>query len=150
MNIVELARKFHYLREVGENKGLRVESIQHWSGGQSGDSWCMEFIWFLFDVFYEGACPFERVQAVEEFHQTAINNGWVIDAPEAECLVISVTPEGHGHHIAICTVADPLTTFAGNTSADGLSSNGDRAAEHEVSATSKVFVRVPAFAGASS
>ena len=46
------ARKFLYLREaqsLGQNRGLRVEAIQHWSGGQAGDSWCAEFVWFILD-----------------------------------------------------------------------------------------------------
>jgi hypothetical protein len=37
MTLVELARKFRGVREAGPNKGLRVEAIQHWSGGQPGD-----------------------------------------------------------------------------------------------------------------
>lgn len=143
MTLVDLARKFHYLRESGQNQGLRVNAIQIWSGGQPGDSWCVEFIWFLFDIFYEGRCVFPRMQNVHAFLQLATRNGWVVQVPVPGDLCISVDETGHGHHIAIVTETAPLTTFAGNTSADGRSSNGDRAAEHEVSLTNKVFVRVP-------
>lgn len=144
MTLIELARKFHYLREAGQNQGLRVNAIQIWSGGQPGDSWCMEFVWFLFDVWYEGECPFPRVQSVHAFLVYARGRGWEVQLPAPGDLVVSVDESGHAHHIALCTGTGPLTTFAGNTSADGKSSNGDRAAEHEVSPTRKVYVRVPA------
>ena len=143
MTLVELARKFHYLREAGANQGLRVNAIQIWSGGQPGDSWCLEFIWFLLDIFYEGAPPFDRMQSVEMFRQYARVQGWQVASPEAGDLVVSVA-DNHGHHIGLCTQGIPLTTFAGNTSADGLSSNGDRAAEHVVSPIGKEYFRLPA------
>lgn len=143
MTLVQFARKFHYLREVGQNQGLRVNGIQIWAGGQPGDSWCMELVWFIFDIWYEGKCPFDRVQNVHAFLTLARAKGWVVQLPIPGDLVISLDASGHGHHIAICTEITPFTTFAGNTSADGMSSNGDRAAEHQVSLGNKAFVRVP-------
>jgi hypothetical protein len=143
VTLVQFAKKFHYLREVGQNQGLRVNGIQIWAGGQPGDSWCMEFVWFILDIWYEGKCPFARMQNVHAFLVLARANGWEVTVPVPGDLVISVDETGHGHHIGFCTEVSPFTTFAGNTSKDGKSSNGDRAAEHAVSMRNKVFVRVP-------
>jgi hypothetical protein len=142
MTFIDFARKAHYLREVGQNQGLRVNGIQIWAGGQPGDSWCLELVWFLLDFWMEGKCPFDRMQSVEAFRQHAKTQGWETPVPVPGDLVVSVKDD-HGHHIAILTSLVPFTTFAGNTSADGLSSNGDRAAEHEVSKEGKEFFRVP-------
>lgn len=144
MTLLELARKFHYLREAGQNQGLRINGLQIWSGGQPGDSWCLEFVWFVLDIWYEGNPPFERMQNVQAFRVMAIAKGWQVATPEPGDLVVSVT-DNHGHHIAFCTVASPLATFAGNTSEDGASSNGDRAAEHIVSPIGKEYFRLPPF-----
>lgn len=146
LNPVEVARQFLYVREaqtVGQNRGLRVEAVQHWSGGQSGDSWCMEFVWMVLDICCQGAPPFARTQAVEVVHQLAIKNGWIVDEPEPGDLVLSVNAANHAHHIGFCTETNPLTTIAGNTSEDGVSSNGDRVAEHAVSPKGKIYVRYP-------
>lgn len=144
MTFVQFVRKFHYLREVGQNQGLRVNGLQIWSGGQPGDSWCLEFVWFVLDIWYEGKCPFPRMQSVNAFLMFAKDKKWVVQLPVPGDLVISVDEIGHGHHIGFCTETSPLATFAGNTSEDGTSSNGDRAAEHTVNPRNKVYVRVPA------
>jgi hypothetical protein len=144
MTLVELARKFRGVREAGPNTGLRVEAIQHWSGGQPGDSWCMEWVWMVVDLFHDCQPPFERVQNVEQFHQLAINNGWVAPLPIVGDLVISIDPtNGKGHHIGICTETNPFTTIAGNTSEDGKSREGTGVFEHEMTMRNKVFVRLP-------
>lgn len=142
MTFVQFCLKFRYLRESGQNQGLRVNGIQIWSGGQPGDSWCMELVWFLIDIWLEGKCPFDRMQNVEMFRQYAKKQGWETQVPVPGDLVVSVKDD-HGHHIAILTSLTPFKTFAGNTSEDGLSSNGDRAAEHEVKRDGKEFFRVP-------
>lgn len=144
MTLLELARKLRYLREAGQNQGLRINGIQLWSGGQPGDSWCLEWIWFILDIFYEGAAPFERMQSVETFRRHAIAQGWQVATAEPGDLVVSVT-DNHGHHIGLCTANTPLTTIAGNTSEDGVSSNGDRVAEHVVSPIGKEYFRLPPF-----
>ena len=147
MTFVDFARKFKYLREVGQNQGLRVNAVQIWSGGQPGDSWCMELVWFLIDIWTEGKAekgyPLPRMQSVEAFRQHAKARGWETQFPVPGDLVVSVK-DNHGHHIAILTSLSPFATFAGNTSEDGKSSNGDRAAEHTVSREGKEFYRLPA------
>lgn len=138
------ARKYVYVREaqkLGQNRGLRVEAIQHWSGGQTADSWCMEFVWFIFDVCYQGDCPFDREQSCEDFRQLAISKGWIVTGTPRRGDLYLYVADNHAHHIGIVTEVTPkLKGIAGNTSEDGSSSNGDRVAEHSINA--KVFVRV--------
>ncbi len=136
---VDIARQFLYVREAGANHGLRVEAIQHWSGGQPGDSWCCEFVWMVFDLCYQGECPFDRVQSVQALWDTCAANGWTVDAPQAGDLFFYMNDAGHMHHIGIWS--GDGNGIAGNTSEDGTSNNGDRVAEHAVSATH--FARIP-------
>lgn len=141
---VAIARQFLFVREASANRGLRVEAIQKWSGGQAGDSWCAEFATMVLDICYQGAAPVPRLQAVEDIHQLAKKEGWIVEEPEPEDLVLTVNEANHAHHIGIVTsVEDGLMSIAGNTSEDGTSSNGDRVAEHEISRKNKVFVRYP-------
>lgn len=158
---VETARMFLYVREaqsLGQNRGLRAESIEHWSGGAFGDSWCDFFaIGFVLDICFQGDGPFPRQQDIDGSTVAALAyakaHGWVVDSPEPGDLVFSVHPDGTPHHIAIYTGQtlpdattvpdDQIVTIAGNTSEDGTSSNGDRVAEHAVPRAGKVFVRYP-------
>ncbi len=145
-DLVLIARQFLYLREaqtLGQNRGLRIEGVEHWSGGQFGDSWCMEFVWFVLDIAFQGGCPFDRQQSTEAFRQIAVARGWIVESPQIGDLVLSVTSAGQAHHVAIVTGLSPLTAIAGNTSEDGTSSNGDRVAEHTISPALKVFVHIP-------
>lgn len=144
---VAVARQFAYVREAqseGQNHGLRVNGIQTWAGGHDGDSYCCEFVWFVLDICFQGAPPFDRVQACHAVYDLAKQRDWLVDDPQPGDLVLSIDPAtDHAHHIAICTNAAPLTAIAGNTSPDGTSSNGDGVHEHEISSTGKVFVRYP-------
>ena len=143
---VAIARQFLFVREaqsVGQNRGLRVEAIQHWSQGQTGDSWCAQFATLVLDLCFQGDAPIPRQGSCEAIHHMGIQKGWIVDTPERGDLVLSINSAGVAHHIGICTISDPLTTIAGNTSEDGTSSNGDRVAEHIVSPDHKVYIRYP-------
>jgi hypothetical protein len=141
---VAIARQFLFVREAGANRGLRVEAIQHWSTGQAGDSWCMEFATMVLDICFQGNAPIARQGSCEAVHALASQRGWLTDTPILGDLVLSINLDtGLAHHVGIVTSVDPLMSIAGNTSEDGVSSNGDRVAEHAISATNKVFVRYP-------
>ena len=140
---VAVARQFAYVREAGANHGLRVEAIQHWSDGQFGDSWCMEFATMCLDIAYQGAAPIPRQGSCEAVRQLAISKGWIADSPSVGDLVLSINDQGLAHHVGIVTDTSPLTSIAGNTSADGVSSNGDGVYEHAISPASKVYVHYP-------
>jgi hypothetical protein len=144
VNRVEIARQFDYVREGPPNAGWRVEGIQRWCGGQRGDSWCCYFVSMVLDVEFKGRSPIGRKGACQDVLDLARARSWLTTEPEVGCLVISVNEQGHAHHIAICTNLEPLTAIAGNTSPDGLSSNGTGVFEHEITPTGKLFVRIPA------
>jgi len=144
LRLSDEARKYIYVREAETaNTGLRVEAIQHWSGGNKGDSWCMEFAWMVIDICYQGDAPIDRMQAVQDLYQKAKDEGWIVDDPQPDDLVLSINDADHAHHVGIVTNKNPLSSIAGNTSEDGVSSNGDRVAEHAISAANKKFVRLP-------
>lgn len=140
--IIGIARLFLFVREaqsLGQNRGLRVEAIQHWSRGQFGDSWCAEFATMVLDIAYQGDAPIPRGGAVQDIYALAIGSGWVRDQPQIGDLFLYVTPAQHAHHVGFVTSVDPLIGLAGNTSSDGTSSNGDGVYEHAVSTS--VFAR---------
>jgi hypothetical protein len=143
---IEVARQLLFVREAGENRGLRVEAIQHYSRGQFGDSWCCEFATMVLDICYQGDAPIPRMGACEDVHQLAIKQGWIVTDPAPGDLFLYVTDAGHAHHIGFVTQATPLTGIAGNTSEDGVSSNGDGVHEHALNVAPNhiVFVRLPA------
>lgn len=147
---VDEARKYLYLREAGgQNRGARVEAVQHWALGQPGDSWCDEFaVGMVLDICFQGQSPFPRKTetnaSVEATRVFAESQGWLTSTPAIGDLVVSIDPTtDRGHHIGIVTETTPLTSIAGNTSEDGVSSNGDRVAEHVISPANKVFIHYP-------
>lgn len=140
---VEEARRYLYIREAGPNRGLRVEAIQHWSGGSAGDSWCMEFVWMVLDICFQGKCPFDREQSCEALLKLAAAQGWLTRNPVPGDLILVINDQGLAHHVGIVTLTSPLTSIAGNTSEDGRSANGDRVAEHPVLSTRNAFVHYP-------
>lgn len=143
-DVVTLFRRFLYLREaqsLGQNRGLRVEAIQRWSGGVAGDSWCVELLWMVLDIAYQGHPPFDRMQSVETVRSWAQDQGRVTRTAKVGDLFLYINASGRAHHIGVVTALAPLIGIAGNTSEDGSSSNGDRCAEHEI--TAKMFVRMP-------
>lgn len=122
------ARLFLFVREVPPNKGQRVEGLQKWSGGNPGDSWCCEFATFILDVCFQGLSPIPRLQACQDVYNLAKKNNWLTTNPTQNDLFLYVDDNDHAHHIGIFT--ENGQGIAGNTSADGTSSNGDRVAEH--------------------
>jgi hypothetical protein len=138
-----VARQFLFVRESGPNHGLRVNAIQKWCGGADGQSWCMYFATMVLDLCFQGSAPIPRQGGCEDVHQLAIKNGWVVGTPSLDDLVLHINAAGLAHHVGIISGLAPLQSIAGNTSADGVSVNGDRVAEHEITTINKVFVHYP-------
>lgn len=140
-NPIDISRQFSYIREASQqNRGLRVESIQHWAAGNYGDSWCMEFVWFVWDIASGGAASFERQGSVEAFRQWCKHHGFSSTGPVVGGFVMTIDPTAnHAHHIGIVTSVTPLISIAGNTSVDGSDPNGNGVHEHEISYTNKEF-----------
>lgn len=133
---------FAYVREADkQNTGLRVEGIQRWCGGVPGDSYCAFFVTLVLDICFQGAAPIERQGSCDTIYRLGKSKGWITDKPEIGDLFFFIDDNDHAHHIGIVTGLNPLTGIAGNTSADGRSSNGTGVYEHTISA--KTFLRVP-------
>lgn len=140
---INVARQFAFIREAGENKGLRVESIQHWAGGNTGDSWCYDFLCVVFDICYQGNSPIPRFRNCQDLLELATKNHWLTDHPIPGDIVLSINPTtGKAHHVGIVTGLTPLTSIAGNTDETGSSPNGTGVFEHEISPANKVYVSI--------
>lgn len=145
--LVYLARKLRYVREVPENKGQRVEAIQRWSGGAPGDSWCAYFATMLLDIVYEGKSPLPRTGSCDTLLETARTNGWLSESPSVGDLYLVLRSPTDAHHVGI--VSEILTptsffTLSGNTNDDG-SSNGNGVYERvsNIAPGKIVFVHYP-------
>ena len=138
---VEIARLFLFVREAGQNSGQRVEAIQKWGGGQRGDSWCAFFATMVLDLAYQGAAPILRQGGVQDIRDVATKSGWITDTPSVGDLFLYINADDHAHHVGFVSSVDPLLGIAGNTDANGTSSNGDRVAEHAI--TAKTFIAYP-------
>lgn len=147
MTLVDLARLFLFVRELPDNKGQRVEAIQRWGGGKPGDSWCAFFVTMVLDLFYGGKSPLSRTGSCDVILQTARQNQWVVAIPDAGDLYLYVRNTNDAYHVGFVTAwhGTAFDGLSGNTSADGLSANGDRVAERGIKhdATKHVFVRIP-------
>ncbi len=145
MGLLEIARLFRGVREVPENRGLRVEAIQHWSGGTFGDSWCCEMWWMWLDLFFSCAPTVPRLERVQDVLDLATRQQWLVTEPQPGDSYIFVNAAGQGHHIGVLTGTDPLTGIAGNTSADGTSVDGTGVFEHALLVDPALirYVRIP-------
>lgn len=143
----DTALMFIFIREASQNRGLMVEAIQRWSGGIPGQSWCAYFVLFILDIAFGGKDrnPIERSGAVQVIYKQAQVNGWITKNPVRDDLFIYVDDKNHAHHIGIVTQDGGRMGVAGNTSADGTSSNGDRVADHELITNPKhiMFIHYP-------
>jgi hypothetical protein len=138
VSVVPIARLFKIVREDqshGQNHGSRVNGIQRWSGGQDGDSYCCEFATMVLDLAYQANAPIPRCGACQDVYALAKAKGWIVTVPvDGDLFVFVNTATGKAHHIGIVSdaSASPPDGIAGNTSADGKSSNGDGVHEHGI------------------
>jgi hypothetical protein len=138
----DISRQFLFVREAGQNKGQRVEAIQHWSGGIAGASWCAYFATMILDICFEGNAPIPRQGAVQGIYDLAKQKGWMVIDPQKDDIFIYVNDVDHAHHIGFIT--ENGNGIAGNTSSDGKSSNGDGVYEHQISVGPHVkYIRYP-------
>jgi len=139
MTLVDIARSFDFVREVGgPNAGLWVGIFQRFTGNAPGDSWCASFVSFCLAVASKIQTKIPRTAVCQEIYDWAKKNGQLITTPEVGCLFLYVNDQDHAHHVGIVTSTSPLRGIAGNTSSDGKSSDGTGVFEHEINTT--VFV----------
>lgn len=135
--VIFLARQCDYVTESAEeNAGQRVEGIQRWSGGVRGESWCGFFVTMILDLAYKGKAPVARQGGVEVVRQFCKASGFLVSIPLPGDLFVYVNPANRGHHIGFYVSGPPdrPVGIAGNTSANGMSSNGKQVAEHILNA----------------
>lgn len=150
---VEIARQFRFVREtLGPNRGVFVEAIQRIGDGKPGDSWCMQFVSMVLWICYQGPAPIPRTGSCDVAYAVAKNEGYVVELPAPNDIFFRVRAEGRtwdadAHHVGIVTQTYPdrIGSIAGNTSEDGLSSNGTGVFEHDLklNPSTLVFVRLP-------
>ena len=88
---VAIARLFLHVREAGPNTGQRVEAIQKWCGGKSGESWCCYFVTMVLDLCYAGQSPIPRQGACQGVYDLAKQKGWVTATPSVGDIYLYVT-----------------------------------------------------------
>lgn len=147
--LIWFARRYGFVREVGgANRGTWVELFQSFTGGMPGDSWCGDWLSFVLASMCGGYTnmPIPRTGVCEVIHAHAIDRGWISSTPSLADVYLFLDSNSHAHHCGLITQAAPLTGIAGNTSADGTSSNGDGVYEHALHVASPgriVFVHYP-------
>lgn len=141
-----VARRLIFVRETqGPNHGAWVEMLQRRMGGKAGDSWCADFVSFCLEVAYYGHSPIRQSGSTVTMLNDAIAKGFVVTTPQPDDLYFFTNDQGQPHHVGIVTDIAPVTGIAGNTSADGASSNGTGVFEHvlKVNTDRIIFVRLP-------
>ncbi len=139
-----VARHFLFVRETeGPNAGYWVSYFLRFTGNVEGQSWCASFVAKVNDIATKGRMTVTRTASTILMLGDLSTKGRIVTTPKVDDLVFSIHPNGVAHHVAIVSGLNPLRAIAGNTSIDGLSSNGDGVYEHEITATGKVFARLP-------
>ncbi len=145
---IQIARQFLFVRESAtQNRGLRVESIQHWSAGQFGDSWCAEFLTMVLDIAYQGKSPILRTGSCDEIWAVAKKENWIVTQPQPGDIYLRVRNGDDAHHVGFLVSGVPASgqfvSISGNTNTTG-SSNGDGVYEHPVvSLPGDTFIHLP-------
>ena len=104
MTIIDLARKFLFVREAKEqNAGARVEAIQRWGGGQKGDSWCAFWATMVLDLYFEGASPIPRTGSCDDILNLARERNWLSEIPHVGDLYLYLKTDTDAHHVGIVT-----------------------------------------------
>ena len=148
--LLKLARYFLHVRELSGNTGARVEAIQRWGGGTSGQSWCAYFATLVLDLYYGGKSPIPRTGSCDEILAVARAKNLIVPLPEPGALYLRLNSPTDAHHVGLCTTTlhdGRFGQISGNTSKDGLSDNGDGVYERDIPMPdpSKIaFVRLPA------
>ncbi len=141
-----VARHFLFVRETeGPNAGYFVSYFLRFTGNVEGQSWCASFVAKVNDIATKGRMTVTRTASTILMLGDLSTKGRIVTTPRVDDLYFFVRDDGTPHHVGIVTGVDPLTGIAGNTSKDGLSSNGDGVWEHPINVPRKhlVFARLP-------
>ena len=145
---VEIARQFLFVREVGgQNCGVWVGAIQRVTGNAPPDPWCASFVAFVLGIAFAGKSPLPRTASCPQLLAVARIQGWLSATPSVGDVFLRLKADdpNYAHHTGFVTRVDPDGTIgqiSGNTSADGLSSNGDRVAERDLKAAASTIIYI--------
>lgn len=146
-----IAEQYSFVREtLGPNRGIFVESIQRITDNRPGDSWCMSFVSLCLWIAYQQKPPLPRTGACAVAYKVAKQSGWLTETPVRGDVFFRLDLEtDHAHHTGFVLATYPddparVSAIAGNTSEDGLSSNGVGVFTHDLKRVpSLVFVHIP-------
>lgn len=142
---IAIARQFKFVREtLGPNHGAWVEAFQRIGDGKRGDSWCADFLSAVLWICYQGPAPLPRTGSTRVMFDAA--QPFLVGLPQPNDVFFRVTAQGTPHHVGLVTrvYPDRIGTIAGNTSEDGISSDGTGVFEHDVPLSpSLTFARLP-------
>lgn len=142
-----VARRFLFVRETeGPNAGYWVSWFLRFTGNVEGESWCASFVSRVNEIGTKGKMTVKKTASTIAMLHDLTVQGRIVTTPQADDLYFFVNDAGMPHHVGIVTGVNPLTGIAGNTSQDGLSSNGDGVWEHQILVLPKhvVYARLPA------
>lgn len=144
VSLTAVARHLAFIRETeGPNRGAWVGFLQRFCNGQDGESWCADFVSVVLDIAFHGRSPLAATSSTRVMLAEATRKGLLVAVARPDDLYFYVRADGTPHHVGIVTDVAPLVGIAGNTSEDGLSSNGTGVFEHDIGGR-MVFVRVTA------
>lgn len=117
------------VREVGVNRGERVDAYLRKTGVPLGQPWCAAFVWWCFVRTYEsleGTPPIPRTARCETLRLWAKRQGKLHSTPRRGDLFLILNASGKATHTGfVLATADRLfTTVEGNTNSGG-SREGD-------------------------
>lgn len=150
-NPADIAEQYAFVREtLGPNRGVFVESIQRISDNRPGESWCMSFVSMCLWIAYQRQPLLPRTGACAVAYAVAKQSGWITQTPVRGDVFFRLdVATDHAHHTGFVAKTYPndptrVSAIAGNTSADGLSSNGVGVFTHDLTkGPSLVFVHLP-------
>lgn len=141
-----VAKRFDFVRETeGPNRGYFVAYFLRYTNTEEGQPWCAAFLSKVLDIAYKGKSPLIKSASTVVLLSLARQKGWVVQTPQVDDLYFFIRDDGTAHHVGAISGVSPSRGIAGNTSSDGLSSNGDGVYDHELNVLPKsiVFVRLP-------
>jgi hypothetical protein len=146
-SLTAVARHFTFVRETqGANRGAWVQFFQRVAGGQPGDPWCCFFLCRVLDIAYFGHSPLIVTGSCAELLANVRAKGYDLkpsSAVQPDDIFFYLDANGQAHHVGIVTQVNPMKGLAGNTSEDGLSSEGVGVFEHPIAAGRMAFARLP-------
>lgn len=121
--LVDVAKSYQGVVEVGNNRGAKVQEFQKSVGGHPGDAWCMEFAQYCVKQVEGSTSTHSKIARsanVMEVWHNAQKQGITTSRPEPGSLAIfQWSPKPGNTHVGIVKSVDPdgkgFTTIEGNT-----------------------------------